>query len=235
MVTCTYAGLALATDPDPSTPYIVESIQGWHDGAPDATTEIEHWSGDGTVSLWERLGARTVEVSGVIDASGPDADAALAALRRPRRGILAIDGLECDVRRVDMNTTRLGATWGFTLYLRADDPLRYGPTPLGLTSGLAAVLANPGDATSWPRLSIAGPVAALTITHPGGTWSLAADIPAEQAAEVFMRDGEVWRAGARWHVETTGREVVVPPGGASVTATWTGAGAVTVSHFEAWA
>lgn len=215
--------------------FLLGDLKGWDEGAPDATTVMDHWSGDGSVGFTGRLGARTIEVTGTVLATPATMKAALNFLQRPRRGVFDSGGYEANAQRTSLELTRVNAsTYEFSLYLRADDPLRYLSQAEWLTAGAAVELPNDGDSPTLPTVTIVGPVNGLAITHPGGTWVLNRDIGAGEVWEAVFREGDLWWGGFRQIVPSTGPSPRVPIGGATWTANYTGAGQVSVRRYEAW-
>lgn len=216
------------------------SVKGWYDAPRDATESIPHWSGDGTVSLLPRLGARTVELAGQISASTPGgAVAAQDVLTRIRSGLLRISdaGLsgsrEADVRRSALEFDRIipeRIDWSITLI--ADDPLRFGSSTMRLTNGVVQV-PNRGDATLSPVLDLAGPHGALMIAHPGGTYTFPA-MAAGQVRTLDWRNGDVWAGNTRLFGVEGGRRPAVLAGGSQWTVSGLGTGTATLRRYEAW-
>lgn len=175
------------------------------------------------------------------EASGPGSVwAALTAFGRFSKTtfIVADDGealvRTADVRMVDMDesilTDRLAL---LTISLVADDPLRYSAESRPLTNG-TILLPNRGDATAFGRLTLTAPHGAISIVHPGGTWTFPA--LASGSRLVDFRELRVWNAatGARVFGEGAGPVPRVLPGGSSWTVSGLGAGTAVLSRAEAW-
>lgn len=218
----------------------VAEMDGWFEPAPDATGTFEHWSGDGSVSEMARTGGRVIRASGVI--SGPDLKSVLEvtdAFAAMSKELFTVDEKsrmlprEADVRvltfrpRLVMPTR---AEYGLTLL--ADDPLRYSSASVGLVNG-SNVLVNRGDRDAWPTLEFVGPHAAVSLTHPGGVYTLSA-LAAGVARTVDLRNGDVWQGGVRVFGVESGPVPVVPAGGTSWTFAGLGTGSARVRRFEAW-
>ena len=240
----TVAGLRLVTahaqtPAGPSATFVSE-IDGWYDTPRDLTDTIEHWTGDGVLALLPRLGARTVRIRGHVHARTPRAALeAQDALARVRGGVLVIEertrgvAREADVRAVSLTFDRRTPEFlYYDLTVQADDPLRYGSAAVTLTNG-AVTLTNRGDATAYPVLDLVGPHGGLSVTHPGGAWTLAA-LASGQSRTVDLRNGDVWAGNVRVHGLETGPAPIVPAGGASWTVAGLGAGSARARRTEAW-
>lgn len=221
----------------------IESLSGWWDAAPDKTETIDHWSGDGVVSLLRRTGARLIEVKGHIKAEQKPAPMMLHAMealkRHSRSGVLTVDEhlagrkLEADVSRVDLVYGTF-APWQtpFTLILRADDPLQYSPGSMTLRNGRVDI-PNRGDAVFSPVLDLVGPHGAISIVHPGGTYTFKA-LAANQRRTLDFRNGDVWKDNVRTFGEEGGRRPAILAGGSPWTVAGLGAGTATLRRYEAW-
>ncbi|WAC65187.1 hypothetical protein OVA14_07240 [Agrococcus sp. SL85] len=202
---------------------VANAMTGWDDAPQDDSETFEHPSGDGLESGLDRYGARTITVAGFIDADNVAAlQAAKRRLKRERRGVLVVDdrasllALEADVRRLTLTWQRVTETHErFTLVLLADDPLRYTNATQRLIVG-ANTLANDGDERAWPLLTFTGPTGAVTITHPGGAWTLTATA-AGSTRVVDLRNGDIWQDGVRIFGADSGP---APSIAAETTATW---------------
>lgn len=237
-----YADLNFAAAPGvwfPDYTIGVQTIGGWWEPAPDVTAEVDSPHGDGVISLYPRLGARSITLSGWIAAFGETSlESALDKLTRARRGVLAVaerdSGVfrEADVKVTRLEVTRVTPNWvRFTLSLQADDPLRYGSATQALKNG-RNVLLNPGDTRAWPILEVKGPTSALTIVDSAGTFTLPA-VPNGQSRIVDGRNGEVWNGNNRVF-DATGLWPRVLVGGAEWTVSGIGSGSVLVRRFQAW-
>ena len=181
-------------------------LEGWDEPATDESSTSDHPSGDGLVAGLPRLGARRISLSCTLYASsihglGSLADA-MDAMSVQRRTVFRVaEGLrgvsrEVDVRLVQAQMTRRSPTVGvLTLSLAADDPVRWSSEVLPLTNGTLR-LRNRGSVTAWPLIDLVGPHSALTITHPGGTFTLPA-ISSGQSRLVDCRSGAVYAGGVR--------------------------------------
>lgn len=247
-ITITLGGLTFHGRRTPAPPrgwaHHVSSLDGWWDSAPDKTQTLDHWSGDGVVSLLPRSGARLIEVSGYIRAAQRPAPMMLHAMEDLRvksraGGVLVVDErlagrrLEADVTRVDLKFSRFAAwSTAFSLILRADDPLLYSPGTMQLKNGSVTV-PNLGDAVLSPVLDLVGPHGALTIVHPGGTYTFPA-LAAGQSRTLDWRNGDVWNGNARVFNVEGGRRPAVLAGGSTWTVSGLGAGTATLRRYEAW-
>lgn len=244
----TLGGLTLSTcAPDPAGSWVIHlvSLEGWDDGIQEEASVVAHPSGDGQVAGLPRLGARRitvrVEVQGVDEFGPRSAAAGVEELARLRSVTLAVSdaarGLsrEADVRVLQVQSPMDGDSMlirTVTLSLVADDPLRYVTGSQALANG-ANSLINRGGETAWPLLDLTGPHGALTITHPGGSWSLAA-LAAGVARTVDCRNGAVFNAAGVRVSGTSGPWPRVRPGGAAWTISGLGAGMAYVRRWEAW-
>lgn len=244
-VTATFGGLTLSSRHDPLHLYAyrLQGVEGWEDYAPDDTRTMRHQSGDGDVALLRRMGARSIELFGYIlavEQPQPMLAVASRALRRVRAGVLTVDEhdlgqrLEVDARVVNTPTIRrLSPGFArFSIFLVADDPLRYSTDTLTLRNGSVAVR-NLGDATLSPVLDLVGPHGAITITHPGGTYTFAA-LAAGQRRTLDWRNGDVWNGNVRVFSVEGGRRPAVLAGGSTWTVSGLGTGTATLRRFEAW-
>jgi len=242
----TLAGLTISMrrDPLPSSGYAyqLQTVDGWRGPAEDRTVTMEHPSGDGDIALLPRSGPRSIELTGLVSAKErpvPVLREALARLTQVRRGTLVVDegplGLmrEADVRVVGVPHRPLTASLAsFSLLLVADDPLRFGSSTMRLTNGVVQV-PNRGDATLSPVLDLAGPHGALTIVHPGGTYTFPA-LAAGQSRTLDWRNGDVWNGNVRVFGVEGGRRPAVLAGGSPWTVSGLGAGTATLRRYEAW-
>ena len=220
----------------------LHAIGGWEDAADDETPTTPHASGDGLVAGARRLGRRSVILTGLLIGTakagpGSPAEAADALARQARATLYVAEDLglarEADVRLAQKQITRIpGAAHlaRFTLTLTADDPLRYGSSTRALTNGANALM-NRGDMTAWPLIELTGPHNALTITHPGGTFTFPA--LASGSRTIDCRNGAVWNGSTRV-TGASGGWPKVPAGGGSWTVSGLGAGTATLRRFEAW-
>ena len=216
-------------------------MDGWDDDAADATETVPHWSGDGVVASSEhRYGARTITIRGFISGhSVADVARAKNRVKREARGLLSVNehfiGLtrEADTRRVGLIFKRVTPLFTtFTLTLLAEDPLRYAGGSRVLAAG-ANTIPNGGDEDASPVLTATGPLAATTITHDGGAFTLSA--VASGVTRIHdLRNGDVWQGGVRVHGTESGPPPVVRAGGASWTVAGLGAGTLGAARTEAW-
>lgn len=223
--------------------WVVTDLQGWWEPAEVATKTIDAPSGDGVLAFDDRMGPRGIILSSFIQAAehGNNSfrvDQLIECLSRQRRAVLrVVEGIagvsrEADVRLLDVRTNRKsGLHAELTISLQADDPLRYGAGSQVLRNG-RNVLLNPGDAQCWPVIDLVGPHSALSIAHPGGTFSFPA-LSSGQRRTVDGRNGDVWSGNSRVFV---GNRVWprVDVGGAEWTVAGMGSGTATVRRFEAW-
>lgn len=221
----------------------LHSIRGWDDSADDATNLYPHTSGDGQSSGLLRSGARQILLQGLVKSkhgfgfgSVSDVSTLMKRTRRSTLYISEIDGLarEADVR-VDWQATRLSdpILAAFTLSLVADDPLLYNQGHIDLPNGSTG-LPNCGDRNAYPQIELTGPIASLTIKHPGGTFSFA--VPSG-AHRIDCRNGTIWGPNGRQvHGSHSGAWPVVPAGGAEwvIGGSMSSAGTIKVRRWEAW-
>lgn len=218
----------------------VRSIFGWKGPARDRTESLPHWSGDGVVSLLQKYGARSISLSGAIQ--GDTAAAAVAAedaLDRFRAGVLriteagTIGAREADIRVLNLDLDRRSPEYiEWKLDVVADDPYRYSSSVMQLVNGTVSV-PNRGNAVLSPVLELVGPHAALTIVHPGGTYTFPA-LAAGQTRLLDWRNGDVWNGNSRVFGAEGGRRPAVLAGGSQWTVTGLGAGTATLRRYEAW-
>lgn len=221
----------------------LHSISGWWDSVEEMSSYSEHPSGDGFVAGFSRLDRRVVSLTGLIEGTrdfGPGSvQAALDQLRGLRRATLVVDETERGlVREMDCRVSvshSRSAPWlaSYVVSAVADDPLLYNAGTRPLTSG---VLANRGDVTAWPIVELVGPHSALTITHPGGGWTLPA-LGSGVQRTVDCRNGRVFdAAGVRVFGVGAGSGPWprVPAGGGEWTVSGLGSGAARLRRWEAW-
>ena len=225
--------------------FVRRGFSGWWGKTSDPEV-TDHPSGHGTIPGPPRLGARTIALPGwVRSARDEDSAALMRALDRLgglTNALLVVAetsrGLtrEADVRTAKMSVVQV-APWlaQVALTLVADDPLRYGSGATALPNG-ATSLVNRGNETAWPLLDIVGPHSALSIAHPGGTWTLPA-LGSAVVRTVDLREGAVYD-GAGAHVfgsgEGSGPLPRVPAGGASWMVSGIGSGSIRARRTEAW-
>lgn len=227
---------------DASVGYAIglRSITGWKGPARDNTDVIPHPSGDGVVSMLQRYGARSISLRGAIQARTPaGAVAGEDALTRFQSGVLRITeagsaGMrEVDVRSVNVDLERRSPEYvEWTVDLTADDPYRYGSAVRPLTNG-ANSIPNRGNVGINPTLDLVGPHGALTITHPGGVYTLSA-LAAGQRRTLDWRNGDVWADNLRVFGTEGGRRPIVLRGGSGWTVAGLGSGSATLRRYEAW-
>ena len=220
----------------------LDGMEGWDEPAVDASSTFDHPSGDGQIPGLPRLAARRISLSCALDASsvhGPgslmDAMDAISAQRlvpfRVNEGLRGVSR-EADVRLVQAQMSRLAPTVGvLTVSLVADDPIRWTSEARTLGNGTTSIL-NRGSVVAWPLIDLVGPHSALTITHPGGTFTFAA-LSSGQSRTVDCRNGVVWSGGVRTSAGA-GPWPRVPAGGGSWTVAGLGAGTAMLRRFEAW-
>ena len=219
--------------------YTLRSLSGWWEPAPESTQTMDHPSGDGLIELTPRLASRTITLEGLIIAGTPKAPLlidAQNALSRIRTGTISVDerksGLrrEADVRRVDLQFARPNVNVAqYSLTLRASDPLRYSGSQV-LTNGSNALVSR-GDVDAFPVIDLRGPHGALTISHPGGSFSFPALSGGSRSID--CRNGDVWNGNVRVFAGS-GAWPVVRSGGSNWTVSGLGSGSATVRRFEAW-
>lgn len=216
-------------------------LSGWWDSPPpDVASSFAHPSGDGLLSEGPRMGARTIEVAGVVRADDPDVMlATLDLLMRARYGTFKVSERTAGptrlatVRRVDLKVQYVSANYRtFNLFLRADDPLRYGATSRTIWNG-GPTISNDGDQTAYPVLTLEGPHDAIEIEHPGGTYRFAA-VPSGQTRVLDFRNGDVWNGQARVFGAESGPRPEVRPGGSQWHVSGLGAGTALLERYEAW-
>lgn len=247
---CTVAtldGLTLSMRRDALPPegyayWLQEVGNGWSGPPPDRTVTMEHPSGDGDIALLPGYGARSFELSGLISAvehPAPMLKTAIRRLEQVRRGTVVIDEgalglrLQADVRVLGVPNKVLTAQLAtFSLLLVADDPVRFGTSTMALKNGRVDV-PNPGNATLSPVLDLVGPHGALTIVHPGGTYTFPA-LPANQRRTLDWRQGDVWNGNARVFGVEGGRRPAVLAGGSTWTVSGLGSGTATMRRYEGW-
>lgn len=227
----------------PETEYVAliepYQLKGWWDSAPDDTSDMQHWTGDGSVHGLLRRRGRTIEVRGVV--SAVDNRRLLEAKRafarqRVAKFVVAETGLvsEADVRLVTLQWSDINLSHSrFSLTLLASDPLRYSGSQV-LTNG-SNVLVNRGDSDAFPVVSVRGPHDGYTIEHPGGTFHYPATGTATRIVD--CRNGDVWRLATGERVFPSGLSgpwPVVPAGGATWVVSGLGSGPNSVKRFEAW-
>lgn len=226
--------------PSPESGYVAliepYRLQGWWDAAPNGTSDIDHWTGDGSIPGLLRRRGRTVEINGVVAAVDArrlgEAKRAFGA-QRVAKLVVTESGLttEADVRLVSLKWDDINLSNSkFSLTLFAADPLRYGGSQV-LVNG-SNVLANRGDVDAFPVVELVGPHGDVTVTHPGGSFTYPAFSSGSRLID--CRNGEVWRGGVRTFPGYEGAWPVVPVGGASWTVSGLGAGVAVVKRFEAW-
>src|SRR5699024_6701707 len=148
-------------------------LKGWFDSAPDDTSDVDHWTGDGSIHGMLRRKGRTIEIGGVVAAVDgrrlAEAKRTFGAQRVAKLVVSESDlTVEADVRRITLKWDDINLSHSrFSLTLLADDPLRYGGSRV-LKNG-SNVLVNRGDVDAFPVLELAGPSGGeVKITHPGG-------------------------------------------------------------------
>lgn len=204
---------------------------GWTGGWSVQTDEEQSPTGDGTLAGVGVFGARTITVGGLILASTHARDyaamneaydrlaATLAGARRKAVLTVTENGVsrECDVRlsqAPDADEQPLPWAGSWSLYLRADDPLRYGVEATTVTG--SGFVPNRGTAISRPLVDLHGPMTDPTITAGGNTWRAKASIPAGQYLTVDMRRRVVLDSnGRKTFTPTSGYWHHVDPGGAT--------------------
>lgn len=223
--------------------YLVR-LDGWRVRGNDNTDTSAAWSGQGQVAGQESREARAITIACDLVGTADDGPGSplegLDAVSRLGRTTLTVSedgrGLvrTCGVRLVEVQESRIGTQFSqLTLSLTADDPLRYSAESRPLKNG-ANLLPNRGDATAFGRLTLTAPHGAISIVHPGGTWTFPA--LASGSRLVDFRELRVWNAatGARVFGEGAGPVPRVLSGGSSWTVSGLGAGTAVLSRAEAW-
>ncbi len=221
--------------------YLVR-LDGWRVRGNDNTDTSPAWSGQGQVAGQESREARAITIACDLVGTADDGPGSplegLDAVSRLGRTTLTVSedgrGLvrTCGVRLVEVQESRIGTQFSqLTLSLVADDPLRYSSQTRALTNG-TALLPNRGDTSAFPRLALTGPHGAISITHPGGTWTFPA--LASGSRLVDFRELQVWDGNSRVFGEGAGPAPRVLPGGSSWTVAGLGAGSAVLSRAEAW-
>lgn len=220
-------------------------LDGWTARTQDGSEVAGHWSGQGQTVGAARSEARQITIRCLLLGSavrglGSVSDGIEALSRLSRTTLVVAESslglVRCaDVRVVEIQPpSRLGGlSANVTLSLTADDPLRYSAESRPLTNG-TVLLPNRGDATAFGRLTLTAPHGAISIVHPGGTWTFPA--LASGSRLVDFRELRVWNAatGARVFGEGAGPVPRVLPGGSSWTVSGLGAGTAVLSRAEAW-
>lgn len=219
----------------------IARMRGWSDGVPSGDEASPHWSGVGAFVVAQQVNARTVEMRGLLKTRTPqrlwEMRDQFASLKR---NTLTVDEQDlgysrlATVRIVDRDVELVpGAPLiaQYTLTLVADDPLRYGSATRSLSNGTNAI-PNAGDEDASPTLTLTGPHSAVTIVHPGGTYTFAALSSGTRVLD--FRNGDVWNASTRVFGVESGPRPVVRSGGSSWTVSGLGAGSATLARYEAW-
>ncbi len=216
-------------------------LTGWRTRAQDATDATGHWSGAGQVAGSTTTDARQVIIEGYVQGkySVPGSvEEGLDALARLSRSTLTVGEdaralvRTADVRVTQMQESRLSAVLAkVTLNLTADDPLRYSAESRVLTNG-TNLLPNRGDATAFGRLALTAPHGAISIVHPGGTWTFPA--LATGSRLIDFRELEVWNGNVRVFGAAAGPSPRVLSGGSSWTVSGLSTSSAILSRAEAW-
>lgn len=219
--------------------FYLQTFSGWSESTNDGTRTTSHWSGEGQIVGAAEREARQVVLSGVLVADRAAlVDEGLDVLARLRRTTLVVaENARALVRMADVRVTQMQRTRisdeaaKVTLNLTADDPLRYSAETRLLANG-ANLLPNRGDAVAFPRLSLTAPHGAISITHPGGVWTLPA-LPSGSRL-IDFREGRVWSGNSRLYGAGAGPMARVQPGGSTWTISGLGTGRALLTHGEAW-
>lgn len=241
--------LDLLTEPTHEAPrphiYLDDTgaLNDWWASAQDGASTYAHSSGDGQTAGLARFDARrmTLPLSVVAESVGfwslVNVFGLIGRLRRETLYIADRDSgvaRETDVRVTQMLTSRVSPSAGLvTLSLVADDPLLYNQGHIDLPNGSTG-LPNCGDRNAYPQIELTGPIASLTIKHPGGTFSFA--VPSG-AHRIDCRNGTIWGPNGRQvHGAHSGAWPVVPAGGAEwvIGGSMSSAGTIKVRRWEAW-
>ena len=251
-LTVTLGGLVFSTGADrPQGSGFLLSLHrivGWDESADDRTSTWGHWSGDGDSAGRLRWGVREVALEGMVLGtvgyglgSPSEAHTAIMRKRSSTLRVSEVNGLtlEADVRIKSLQMTRRRGwpKWAdFTLSLVADDPLRYGSGERSLSNGTVS-LPNRGDQMAWPVLESSGPHGELSITHPGGTWTVPA-LDAGLRRTYDFRHGRTYNTSGQriWgsHTGSGPRPRVEAQGWTDWTISGKGSGSLTLRRFEAW-
>lgn len=219
--------------------FYLQDLDGWRTRSQDGTATSEHWSGQGGVPGPRRTPPRQITASGeLLGTTAGTVESGMDALSRGLAATLTVaEDARAVVRQADVRVTqvmesRLSPIHSkVTLSLTADDPLRYSAESRLLTNG-TSLLPNRGDQTAFGRLLLTGPHDAISIVHPGGTWTFPA--LASGSRLVDFREARVWNGNARVFGEGSGPWPRVLPGGSSWTVSGLGAGSAVLSRCEAW-
>jgi len=216
-------------------------LTGWRTRAQDATDGSSHWSGAGQVAGSTATEPRQIILEGYVQGkfTAPGSvEEGLDAIARLSRTTLTVAedarGLarQADVRVVQMQETRLSSVVAkVTLNLTADDPLRYTAESRVLANG-TNLLPNRGDVSAFGRLALTGPHGAISIVHPGGTWTFPALSSGSRLID--FREVRVWNGNVRVFGVGAGPVPRVQSGGSSWTVSGLSTGSAVLSHGEAW-
>lgn len=218
----------------------VRRLRGWREPAPSAADTVSHWSVGGQVVMDDRQGARTIEMQGMLRARTAE------RVQQMQEDMARIAPHSFIVDELDKNLSRLATVrlvdCAFTIVsplvidysvtLVADDPIRYGADTRNLSNGTHTI-PNAGDLSASPTLALTGPHSALTITHPGGTYTFTA-LSSGQSRILDFREGDVWDGSTRVFGAEAGPRPVVRPGGSPWTVSGLGSGSAVLSRYEAW-
>lgn len=229
--------------PDPGKYRIeLEDIDGWWERAVDSTDASPHWSGIGQTTSSRSTGPRPITLSlyivGLVEHGPGSPRAGLERLSRISNCLLVVAeagaSATClDVRVLKVQRSQITPTeFLVTVSLTADDPLRYSAESRPLSNG-AVLLPNRGDQTAFGRLALTGPHGAITIAHPGGTWTFPA-LGSGASRLIDFRELRVWNGTARVFGEGSGPAPRVLSGGSQWTVSGLGSGAAVLSRAEAW-
>lgn len=217
-------------------------LKGWWERVPDATETSPHWSGSGQTASATRQPGRQLIGEGMLLATteeGPGSlRAAFDAIARISSTTLVVaeDDLvrTAEARITQVESTRISPLSAvITINLTCDDPLRYSAESRRLANG-TVLLPNRGDVTAFPRIALTGPHGAISIAHPGGTWTFPA--LASGSRLVDFREQRVWNGNQRVFGAAAGSGPVprVLPGGASWTVSGLSTGRAVLTRAEAW-
>lgn len=231
----------------------LEDWSGWVGGWSIETATEQSPTGDGVLAGSGTHGARTITLTGmvladyrhasttVVHEAGDQIAAILSGETRkaPLRVTEHMLGLtrECDVRLAQAPDYTMhspnAATW--TLYLVADDPLRYGTETQRLTLGKATTVTNGGRVLSRPLIDIHGPITNPTITAGGNALTAVVTVAAGEKVTLDTRRRVLLNSSGRkmWDA-VTGYWHHLRPGDTSVTLSGSGTGYAVVRRASAW-
>lgn len=214
----------------------LEHWEGWVGGWSVTTDTMPSPTGDGIVSGSNTYGARTLTLSGMILAdyrtatprivhdAGDRISAVLSGTVR-KAPILVTEHMlgltrECDVRLAQAPDFTMhspnAATW--TMYLVADDPVRYETSDRIVQVGQTLSIRNRGTVRSRPLVNFYGPVVNPWFEVGGTRFTLKVTIPAGNALTADTRRRMILDSnGARYAIAASGAWPALDPGETTVT------------------